>query len=573
MKRLLKKIYHNNRLAHILINKIYNFYLTSSFTNLILYRGIKRKRLDKEMDFFISKILRKENFAFVRNADGERAIMQGKSVESQEKKWTSPDYISKLGIDILDSLNVVDKRFYYAISCPCCDREAYYWYASRICNNGVDANNLTFSNLWINRNFRRFKKEFEKIKRDCVLIANYRASGAKIGNLNVLRHYAIDDDCISFWDNKAQSMLDSIKKDFGNSKDLLFVVSCGPMSSPIIKNLFLHNPNNTYIDFGSSIDSYYIHTQTRPYQDRYSLFGSRNCYMYKDLDISVSVVLTLYKRGDLLKEQLESILEQSLKPREVILFVESLDKKDDVANKLEQRIPKDLESKFHQIITPKYNVGVWGRFSAGLLAKSKYICFFDDDTIPAHRWLENCFNESLKKDALYGGIGILSNNLSKYPFSMAHRTIGWNNNPPFAINNKKTMEVDFVGHSWFLKKDYLGAMWINSNEFYKMHNVAEDAYLSFALKKYLGIKTFVPPHKDKEFFSSTIGLEYGKDTEGISSNEANLLKMNKALKLLKKQGMREVSFNLKWYILSLGNNILKKFLDKDKLQNLKNKLK
>ena len=186
MKKIIKTLY-KIRFFYILINHAYNFYLTSKLTNPYI-RKHKLKRLSSELDFFINKILNNENFALARNADGERAIMLGISVESQEKKWTSPNYISKLGESIYHSLDIVDSNFYYAISCPCCDREAYYWYTSRI-----KTQNTTFANLWINHNFRHFKSKFELIKRDAVLIANYRARDAKIGNLNILKHYAIDD--------------------------------------------------------------------------------------------------------------------------------------------------------------------------------------------------------------------------------------------------------------------------------------------------------------------------------------------------------------------------------------------
>lgn len=566
MKKFIKKLY-KIRFFYCLINHLYNFYITSKIFNPYI-RGHKLKRLDKQLDFFINKILKGENFAFARNADGEKFIMTGISVESQEKKWTSPNYVSKLGHSIYDSLDVLDSNFYYAISCPCCDKEAYYWYSSRIKNK-----NITFSNLWINVNFRYFKSKFELIKRDAVLIANFAASGAKIGNLNIIKHYAIDDDCISFWENHARDMIDSIKSNFKDSKDLLFVVSAGPMSSPIIKELFLNNPNNTYVDFGSSIDSYYYKHQTRPYQDRHSIFGSRNCYMYEDFNCDVSVVFTLYKRGDKLREQVNALLNQSIKPKELILFVDTPNKKD--SSDFKEEIPKDLESIFDNVIRVNYNVGVWGRFAGGLLANSKYVAFFDDDTIPAHRYLENCHYEILKKDGLYGGIGILSNDLGKYPFDLAHRTFGWNDNPPFALVNKKTIRVDFAGQCWFLKKNYLGAMWIGSNEFYKLNNVAEDAYLSFALKKYLNINTYIPPHKDKDFFSSTKGEEYGKGEMAISTSESNLIKMNEALKTLKyKHGMKEVSFSFKWYLIYLGRKLAIKFIkDEKQLDSLKNKIK
>lgn len=566
MKKIIKELY-KNRFFYILINHLYNFYLTSKLTNPYL-RGHKLRLLDKEIDFFIKKINKGENFALVRNGDGERAIMRGKKVIAQEK-WESPDYISKLGYSLLDSLNVDNANFYYGIPCPCCDKEAYYWYESRI-----NSKNKTFANLWVNTNFTRFKFFFDNIKKDAILIANYRAIDAKIGNLNIIKHYKISDDCINFWENDASKMISQIKKDFGDKNNLFFVISAGPMSSPIIKELFLHNPNNTYIDFGSSIDCYYNSAFKRPYLDKHSIFGCRNCYIYDDFNCDISVVLTLYKRPEVLSKQIESILNQSIRPKELILFIDNTNLKNNENNEI-QNLPKELASKFDNIISVKFNVGVWGRFCGGLLAKSKYICFFDDDTIPAHRWLENCHSEILKKDGLYGGIGILSNDLSKYPFDLVHRTIGWNNNPPYAINNKKTTRVDFIGHSWFLKKDYLGAMWLRASEFYLMRNVAEDAYLSFALKKYLNINSYIPPHKESDFFSSTKGLEYGANEASIFLNNENLLKMNNALKILKsKYKMKEVSFNFKWYLIYTARKLAIKFIqDEAKLQTLKSKIK
>lgn len=566
MKQLIKKLYHHSRFLAIIINHVYNFYITSKLTNPYI-RKYKLKRLNKELDIFIKKILAGENFALVRNGDGERAIMMGKKIIAQEN-WSSPNYISKLGCDLLASLNVENERFYYGISCPCCDKEAYFWYSSRISNK-----NITFANIWVNVNFRRFKGLFEQIKRDCVLIANHRARDAKIGNLNILKHYEIGDDCISFWEDEAQELLKRIKKDFGNRENLLFIVSAGPMSSPMIKELFLHNQNNCYVDFGSSIDSYYTTKQTRPYQDKHSMFGCRNCYIYDEINMDISVILTLFKRRECLNEQVDAVLNQSIKPKEIILFIDSINRED--ANIYEdfENLPKDLEIKFSNIIAPKYNVGVWGRFAGGLLAHGKYVCFFDDDTIPAHRYLENCYYENLRCEGLYGGTGIVSNNLSKYPFDSYYK-VGWENKPPFCINNKSVKRVDFVGHSWFVDKDYLGAMWIGSSEFYAMRNVAEDAYISYALKKYCNIKTFVPPHKDSAFFSSTKGVEYGTQECAISQNMDNFIKMNNAIRLLKsKYKMQEVSFSLKFALIFFARNIVKRFIkDENTLRKIKNRV-
>lgn len=263
------------------------------------------KTLNKDFDFFWNKILNNENFAFMRNADGELAIMEGRHVAAQEGNWVSPDHVTKLGRDILESLSLSADNVYYAISCPCCDRRAYYWYMTRIANR----KNATFANLWINSNFIRFSEEFPKLQRDAVLIANFRAEGKKIGNLNILKHYKISDDCISFWENEAEGMLDQIKKDFGNKNDLLYVVSAGPMSGPIIAALYRNNPDNCYVDFGSSIDPYYREGITRPYMIKGNVYAERNCWMYnpEQTCFDVTCVCNLYKRPESLVKQVQAI--------------------------------------------------------------------------------------------------------------------------------------------------------------------------------------------------------------------------------------------------------------------------
>ena len=496
----------------------------------------KKIFLDSEFERIWARIVAGENIAFLRYADGEKAIMTGESVSAQEGGWVSPDYVSQLGRDLLDSLSLSDPNVYYAISCPCCDQSAYYWYTSRINNQ-----NLTFANLWINGNYKKFLDSFEKLDRDAVVIANFRSRDKKIGNLNVLKHYSIGDDCISFWEDGAKALIDSVKKDLGDRNDLLYVVSAGPMSEPIIYELFKNNPNNCYIDFGSSIDKYYRGNVTRPYEIKGSPYYNRNCWLPMGVDSSVSVILTLYKRPDKLLEQIASIINQTIKPKEIILFHDASDMQ------IDEEIVLEAKKYLTNYIKVDNNVGVWGRFTAGLLATSKYVCFFDDDTIPGNRWLENCHSNIIKRKGLYGTIGIDSGNLRNYPYS-SYRRWGWHQ------PNKTIKEVDFVGHSWFLEKDWLGVMWIDYSQLYAFKFVGEDAFLSFSLKKWLNIKTYVPPHpkNDLELYGSLPekALKYGQNVDiAIGFNPQQLENMNKALKLLNDKGMGSKYFKFSFFTI------------------------
>lgn len=486
---------------------------------------IKKILLTSEFKKIWQKIAIGENFTLLRYGDGERAIMEGRAVIAQEG-WRSPDYVTKLGVDLKSSLELNNKKVYYGISCPCCDQDAYYWYSTRIKNS-----NITFANIWANANYRNFIKAFEKINREAVVIANKKADGKKIGNLKILKYYLVGDECIKYWEEEGEDIINRIKHDFGDKKNLLFIVSAGPMSEPIINELFLNNPENCYIDFGSGIDKYIHNRHTRPYEDQKSVYAKRNCWMYDPgkTNFDVSVVLNLYKRPEKLKEQFNSIENQTLKPKEILLFQDAAEAFSDSEN-------DDMSKEgFTNIIKVAKNVGVWGRFAGGLLARSKYICLFDDDTIPGKRWLENCHSQMLIRKGLYGAIGIDSKDLRQYPYAK-YRRWGWAN------PSERRKEVDFVGHSWFLEKDWLGAMWINYSQFYDFKYVAEDAFLSYSLRKWMNIRTYVPPHPlgNIDFYGSQpqLALEYGqKSGDAISMNTVHLERMNKAISMLVDNGI------------------------------------
>ncbi|MDR1976749.1 MAG: glycosyltransferase family 2 protein [Campylobacteraceae bacterium] len=477
--------------------------------------------LDKEFDKFWHKIESGENFVLMRNGDGERAIMTGKKVVAQEG-WESPHNISKLGEDILKTLQISNDRVFIGISCPCCDAAAYYWYTTRAAN----CKNITFANMWVNANYPKFKKKFPTLTRDAVLIANHAAKGHKIGNLNILKHYEVSDDCISFWDNEAYNMVDNIKKEFGDKKNILYVVSAGPMSSPIITELFKYNPHNCYIDFGSSIDIYFKPNFTRPYMESGTKYAERNCWIHnhENQNFDVSVILNLYKRPENLEIQLNAIKKQTLKPKEILLY------QDGTGDTV--KIPEHLQKEFDFIEINPQNIGVWGRFKFAMEnAKSKYVSVFDDDTIPGERWLENCHTEMLKKEGLYGTIGILLKNPYEYPHgnNKNYYRVGWDGELNY------TAEVDFVGHSWFFRKDWIEHLFEAPEEIQKYKLVGEDMSFSYQLLKH-DIKTYVPPHPsyDTSLHGSLKEYAYrlGTTKSGISVHPSNTNSMREAISIL-----------------------------------------
>jgi hypothetical protein len=161
---------------------------------------------------------------------------------------------------------------------------------------------------------------------------------------------------------------------------------------------------------------------------------------------------------------------------------------------------------------------VWARFSMALNAKSDFVCVIDDDTIPGIKWLENCYNEFQIKEGLYGTCGYQFNSNTHYKDN--YNRIGW------CKPNEETIQVDYVVHNWFFKKEWLKYYWseIPNTKYFQC---GEDMNFSYQLQKQ-GIPTFVPPHpeNDKNLWGSLEGWKYGVDEVSLYETNPNNFREN-----------------------------------------------
>lgn len=225
------------------------------------------------------------------------------------------------------------------------------------------------------------------------------------------------------------------------------------------------------------------------------------------MDNNITVILNVYKRPQVLIEQLTAVQKQSVVPTKIIIyknFVEGIEL---------PSIPDEL-NKNVTIIESSENFGVWGRFAVALLANTQYVCVFDDDTIPMPKWFENCLNTIKEFPGLLGTNGVIFDKGDQYKAT----NIGWH------TGNDKTTEVDIVGHAWFFKREWLHHLWEYTPDYSKILRSGEDIAFSAMLQKH-GIKTYVPPHpKDnKDLWGSNpeTGWKYGQNSVGISMIEGS----------------------------------------------------
>jgi glycosyltransferase involved in cell wall biosynthesis len=225
--------------------------------------------------------------------------------------------------------------------------------------------------------------------------------------------------------------------------------------------------------------------------------------------MNITVILNGFKRSQHFKKQLEAIENQTIKPKEILLW-----------QNLGENFDKHLTSRTTHSSCNK-NLGVWARFAYALNADTEYVCVFDDDTIPGKKWLENCLNTIQEHDGLLGTIGVKFQTTQSYH---PNTRVGWAN------PNNNTEEVDIVGHSWFFRREWLSTFWRELPDVKQTRLVGEDMHFSYTLQKYLNKKTYVPPHPidDMEMWGSKpdTGWGIGQDSAALSMFPLNISLMS-----------------------------------------------
>ncbi|AYV82028.1 MAG: hypothetical protein Homavirus3_6 [Homavirus sp.] len=226
---------------------------------------------------------------------------------------------------------------------------------------------------------------------------------------------------------------------------------------------------------------------------------------------TISVILNTFNRLKYLNEQINAVSNQTIKPIEIYIW-----------NNSPQQIlisQQDRPNISTTVFNASTNMGVWSRFFAGFNCRGKYIAVFDDDTIPGEQWFQNCLNCMKIQKGLYGTTGY------KFGYGGYHENVrvGW------LKGNQNIEEVDIIGHAWFFKKKWLKHF---PNEIPDIHYqiydqiktdsnfnlCGEDIHLSYTLKRYGAIRSFVPPQTTScpKMCGSIMGFKYGTDEAALS---------------------------------------------------------
>lgn len=178
------------------------------------------------------------------------------------------------------------------------------------------------------------------------------------------------------------------------------------------------------------------------------------------------VILTQYKRNNL-ESQLNSVHNQTVKPDIIVVFQN------------EQHVSiEHLKEKYNFIhVKNSYNTKFFGRFTYCLNFDVEYCIIMDDDIIPGG----NCFNNYLQQckeyNAIIGGNGRIALN-NKFKDLKFPQEVGIRN---------KALKVDFVGHLWCVKQEFIRTM-LSIKPF--TYDTGEDMHLCFSNKLLKNIDSY-----------------------------------------------------------------------------------
>jgi len=215
----------------------------------------------------------------------------------------------------------------------------------------------------------------------------------------------------------------------------------------------------------------------------------------------ITVILNMYRRPSNMPMQIKAIKEQTVKPKQVWTWINAHEDNENF-----NRDSLDVD----RIFDNDHNWKFYGRFAAALLADTEYVVVFDDDTIPGNRWFENCLNTMKTHEGMLGTHGLTQ--VDEHSWSV--KRSGW------PSKNEDVERVDYVGHCWFFKREWLQYLW---KEKPPMWGNGEDMNFSYAIQRYAGLQTYVPPHPEDEpaLHGSLLGYELGVDSKATSNNNAH----------------------------------------------------
>jgi hypothetical protein len=225
-------------------------------------------------------------FAMLRLGDGEYAIATNTTYVSGDD-WTFDAAKSPyLHRDLTASLTYNKGDLYY-VGVPCTNwGHMIRWYL----NNAKPLySHVTYAIVFINANFRIFTFWFERYVVSGSIPTIVIADDVAYDRADLtwpLEIYAFPHVSVQLYEKYREIWISDLVALAKRHENVLFAVMLGPVAKIFVHQMWMANPKNIYVDFGSALQKYVYGQNSRPYADRNSFYSTHMCTPFKPCDAS-----------------------------------------------------------------------------------------------------------------------------------------------------------------------------------------------------------------------------------------------------------------------------------------------
>lgn len=244
------------------------------------------KHSNLELMKFTRMLRQREFFSFQRFADGESWILQGKKFKLGPKRkhhgyknpedWKSFDPVkNKIQMDHLYRALQFKRSDYYLGLLVGNSPENHALTEWMLRQSGQDLSQVTFANLFVNSNYSFFLTEFlpEFQKWKIVIVCNKNSIIDTRILPNIVWRFDVGSNCIVEDFDLVRRIRDFVKD--RNVKNHLFVFACSTLGNFCIRELAEIEPENMYIDCGSTLNPFLGLSSDRAYLAAFNKFHYR----------------------------------------------------------------------------------------------------------------------------------------------------------------------------------------------------------------------------------------------------------------------------------------------------------
>lgn len=199
-----------------------------------------------DLDFFKSKLTRKDPFSITRFGDGEMMIMNNQKLNLLFKGEFNFNGQEEFRSDLLKAFQHNQDNYFVGIACRCCVGDANF--KAMRDKTKLSADKLTWANIFVNSNYPIFR---ELVVPTFSLYDVTLVSPGSIDNLpfKVDTHYKIGPDAWIHNSDVLEKLANKLEKE--SDKHHLVLICAGPYANILSYKLFSRFPTNTIIDLGS----------------------------------------------------------------------------------------------------------------------------------------------------------------------------------------------------------------------------------------------------------------------------------------------------------------------------------